>query len=101
EVDRFNALVLRAGLNWRQAAVLRAYAKYLRQVGTAYTQDYIEDVLLEHREAAANLVRLFETRFDPEVPTPERADRQQQLQDEISKSIDEVTGLDTDRILRG
>ena len=33
ETDGFNALVLRAGLTWRQAMVLRAYAKYLRQAG--------------------------------------------------------------------
>ena len=33
ENDGFNSLVLRAGLTWRQAMVLRAYAKYLRQAG--------------------------------------------------------------------
>ena len=35
EIDGFNALVLGAGLTWRQATVLRAYAKYMRQGGTA------------------------------------------------------------------
>ena len=34
EIDGFNALVLAAGLTWRQATVLRAYAKYMRQGGT-------------------------------------------------------------------
>lgn len=101
EVDRFNALVLRAGLDWRQTAVLRAYAKYLRQVGTAYTQDYIENVILGHRDTAVALVQLFEARFDPQLSTTERSDRQQQLRDEIGKLVDEVPGLDTDRILRG
>ena len=33
EIDRFNELVLRAGLTWQQVAVLRSYAKYLRQAG--------------------------------------------------------------------
>ena len=33
ESDGFNALVLHAGLNWRQVVLVRAYAKYLRQVG--------------------------------------------------------------------
>jgi len=31
EIDRFNELVLRAGLTWQQVVVLRTYAKYLRQ----------------------------------------------------------------------
>ena len=34
EIDGFNALVLAAGLTWRQATLLRAYAKYMRQGGT-------------------------------------------------------------------
>ncbi|MHA6802746.1 NAD-glutamate dehydrogenase [Salinifilum ghardaiensis] len=100
EVDRFNALVLRAGLDWRQVVVLRAYAKYLRQVGTAYTQDYIENVVLDHREVALALVRLFEARFDPALSTAERAEQQERLQEEIGALLDEVSGLDTDRILR-
>ena len=33
ESDGFNALVLQAGLSWREASILRAYAKYLRQAG--------------------------------------------------------------------
>lgn len=31
EIDRFNELVMRAGLRWQQVVLLRAYAKYLRQ----------------------------------------------------------------------
>ena len=100
EVDRFNSLVLRAGLSWRQAVVLRAYAKYLRQVGIAYSQDYIEDAVLTHRRIAVLLVRLFEARFDPAVPAEQRADREQELVDEVTGLIDEVTSLDVDRILR-
>jgi len=100
EVDRFNALVLRAGLRWREAVLLRAYAKYLRQAGTLYSQDYIEDVVLAHTRIASALVQLFLARFDPEVDDAERADLTGQLTTEITKLIDEVTGLDADRILR-
>ncbi|MGP4021016.1 NAD-glutamate dehydrogenase [Saccharopolyspora sp. 5N708] len=100
EVDRFNALVLRAGLTWRQAAVLRAYAKYLRQVGVAYSQDYIEDAILAHRTTTTALVKLFETRFDPALDADDRVSRETDLSDEVTKLIDEVTSLDADRILR-
>ena len=37
ENDGFNQLVLRAGLSWREAVILRAYGKYLRQAGTAFS----------------------------------------------------------------
>lgn len=99
EVDRFNALVLRAGLGWRQAALLRAHAKYLRQVGSPYSQDYVEDVLLTHSGVAAALVRAFELRFDP-AGSDARDGRVDAALDEVTRMIDEVPGLDADRILR-
>ncbi|MBA8825332.1 glutamate dehydrogenase [Saccharopolyspora lacisalsi] len=100
EVDRFNSLVLRAGLNWYQTSVLRAYAKYLRQVGIAYSQDYIEDAILAHADATVVLMRLFETRFDPSLTADQRSTQEQALVDEATRLIDEVTSLDADRILR-
>ncbi|MGH3980640.1 MAG: NAD-glutamate dehydrogenase [Pseudonocardiaceae bacterium] len=99
EVDRFNALVLRAGLDWRQAAVLRAYVRYLRQAGSPYSQDYVEDVLLAHTGVTTALVRLFELRFDPSRQATRDA-QHDQVVDEVTGMIDEVTGLDADRILR-
>jgi glutamate dehydrogenase len=100
EVDDFNALVLRAGLDWREGALLRAYAKYLRQAGTTYSQDYIEDVLCAHSHITVALVHLFLAKFDPQRGGPERAAHTAQLNAEITSMIDEVTGLDADRILR-
>jgi glutamate dehydrogenase len=100
EVDGFNALVPRAGLDWRQAAVLRAYAKYLRQASTPYSQDYIEDAVLGHTKIATALVKLFETRFDPTVRPADREAQVEALTADISAQIDEVTSLDSDRILR-
>ena len=55
--DGFNALVLREGLTWRQAAVLRAFSRYLRQIGSAYGQGYITEVVGAHREAAGQYAR--------------------------------------------
>ncbi|SDP55447.1 NAD-glutamate dehydrogenase [Lentzea jiangxiensis] len=100
EVDRFNSLVLQAGLTWQQAAMLRAYAKYLRQAGTPYSQDYIEDAVLSHTSVAIALVALFESRFDPRLDDATRADRTETMVVETGKLIDDVTSLDADRILR-
>ena len=68
EQDGFNALVVRAGLTWRQADVLRTYAKYLRQAniaGVSFSQGYLERTLAEHPLIARLLVEYFEDRFDP------------------------------------
>ncbi|MGH4009175.1 MAG: NAD-glutamate dehydrogenase [Pseudonocardiaceae bacterium] len=100
EVDRFNALVLRAGLDWRQAAVLRGYVQYLRQGHSPYSQHYVEDVLVAHSGIAAALVALFQLRFDPALPPATRTTRQQNLVAQIAVMIDEVAGRDADRILR-
>ncbi|MEJ7757108.1 MAG: hypothetical protein WKF83_13115 [Nocardioidaceae bacterium] len=54
-----------AAMTWRQVIVMRTYAKFLRQAGTPFSQNYIEQVLLDNAEIAAMLVSLFEARFDP------------------------------------
>ncbi len=100
ESDRFNSLVLRGGLSWRQAALLRAYSRYLRQAGTPYSQEYIEDAVLAHTDVAVALVRLFETRFDLAKPDEVRERAVDSQITAITTMIDEVTSLDADRILR-
>ncbi len=100
ESDRFNALVLRGGLTWRQATVLRAYSRYLRQAGTPYSQEYIEDAVLAHTPVATALVRLFETCFDPALSAANREGQSATQIAEITELIDGVTSLDEDRILR-
>jgi len=65
QVDRFNELVLRAGLTWQQVVILRAYAKYLRQAGFPYSQAHIEKVINDNAGTARSLVELFEAVFDP------------------------------------
>jgi len=99
EDDAFNALVLDAGLTWRQVVILRAYAKYLRQTGTMFSQDYIAQVLRSNPIIARQLIRLFESRFDPDRQVGE-AERSEALVEEIGGELDEVASLDEDRILR-
>jgi glutamate dehydrogenase len=100
EVDGLNGLVLRGGLTWRQAAVLRAYSRYLRQAGSAFSQDYIQNTLLHHTQVATKLLRLFEARFDLQLAEADRESATEALAAELNTMIDEVTSLDEDRILR-
>ena len=99
EDDGFNALVLDGHLTWRQVVVLRAYAKYLRQAGSTFSQNYIERVLRSNITITRLLVRLFESRFDPDRQAGE-AERSEAITEEISGELDEVASLDQDRILR-
>ncbi|MGZ4637985.1 MAG: NAD-glutamate dehydrogenase, partial [Actinomycetes bacterium] len=99
ESDGFNALVLRAGLEWRQAMVLRAYSKYLRQGGSTFSQSYIEECLSSNVHIARLLVRLFEARFDPGYASAS-GEVVEGLLEEINGALDAVESLDQDRILR-
>ena len=103
EQDGFNALVPRAGMSWWQANVLRAYAKYLRQAGTTFSQGYIEQALIENPSIAMKIVELFQARFDPEkagAPQTVEGDSEVSLLDTIEAELAEVASLDQDRILR-
>ncbi|MFB9659551.1 NAD-glutamate dehydrogenase [Glycomyces mayteni] len=99
ESDRLNELVIHAGLTWRQVVVLRALAKYLRQCGFVFSQEFIAATLGAHPEIAANLVRLFEARFDPRVGA-DRDAAVARIDDALAEGLAGVPSLDADRILR-
>ena len=99
ENDDFNRLVLRAQLNAREVSILRAYAKYLRQVGSTFSDAYIERAVTGNPALARQLVELFLARFDPALDASREA-RTAQLLDAIGAGLDQVPNLDEDRILR-
>ncbi|QIN32503.1 NAD-glutamate dehydrogenase [Legionella longbeachae] len=99
ENDGFNQLVLAAGLNWREVAVLRTYAKYFKQIGITFSQDYMEMALNNNVAIAKKLVRLFEIRCNP-AEDPNREDRFTDLSIEILADLDGVSNLDEDKIIR-
>ncbi|WP_037907208.1 NAD-glutamate dehydrogenase [Actinacidiphila yeochonensis] len=99
ENDGFNSLVLRAGLDWRQAMVLRAYAKYLRQAGSTFSQDYMEDTLRTNVHTTRLLVNLFQARFSPEHQKA-GSELTDGILEELEGALDQVASLDEDRILR-
>jgi glutamate dehydrogenase len=99
ESDGFNALVLHAGLNWQQVVMVRAYARYLRQVGTPFSEEYLQSCLLVNVHIVRLLVRLFEVRFDPEGESG-AVEVAEALVQQIRRALDDVASLDQDRILR-
>jgi len=99
EDDGFNKLVLRAGLSGRQVSVLRAYARYMRQIGSSFSQQYIEQTLENYPQIATKLWRLFEARF---ALSQNKSTKKlyNELVDELKNQLDEVSNLDDDRIIR-
>ncbi len=99
ESDNLNQLVLNTTLDARSIVVLRAYTRYLKQIGFAFSQSYIEAALNRNAALAQALCALFEARFDPAL-TVDRSALQQQLSHDIQSRLAAVASLDEDRILR-
>ncbi|MBA3773673.1 MAG: NAD-glutamate dehydrogenase [Ramlibacter sp.] len=97
ESDDFNRLVLLAGLTAQEVVVLRAFAKYLKQIGFSHTQATIAATLSAHPRIARMLVGLFKLRFDPKHADAQGAASQVNA---IEKALEKVTNLSEDRVLR-
>ncbi|MFC7737785.1 NAD-glutamate dehydrogenase domain-containing protein [Roseomonas sp. GCM10028921] len=97
EADGLNRLVLRAGITWREAWLLRALFRWCKQVGFAFPQPAVEAALAANPEAARVLVALFNARFDPDAEDREGAEARAAA--EWSALIEGVTDPDADRIL--
>ena len=60
EVDGLNRLVMLGGLTARQIEILRAYSRYLRQIGFPFSQQYIESTLVRHASISRLLAALVQ-----------------------------------------
>lgn len=97
ESDSLNQLILSAGLTWRQASLLRAFSRYLRQAGANFSIEYMEDTLNGNPEIARLIATYFEARFDPAHANEIAAAAARQG---LLAALDNVSSLDEDRILR-
>ncbi len=97
ENDGFNRLVLAASLDWREIAMLRAYAKYMWQIGSSFSQSYIEETLAAYPDIARLLVEYFSFIFDPKIKR--NKSKIKGLHHQVIEALDTVAILDQDRIL--
>ncbi|GAA5140554.1 NAD-glutamate dehydrogenase [Thalassotalea piscium] len=98
EDDGFNRLILGAELGGREVSIIRALAKYERQIGGTFSQSYIEDTFANYPKIAGLLIKLFYARFDPNRKTNNKLI--QRFLADIEASLDKVANLDDDRIIR-
>ncbi|MGJ7460955.1 NAD-glutamate dehydrogenase [Halomonas sp. MA07-2] len=96
--DGFNRLIIGANLTWREVAMLRAYARYLKQIRFGVSQEYMANTLTSQPEITRELVTLFELRFDPEEHPAEG--EVAACLDRIQRLLDDVASLNDDQLLR-
>jgi glutamate dehydrogenase len=102
ENDGFNRLVLELGVSWREAALVRALARYRQQSGLDPSQTVQETALSAHPEVVRLILDLFQVKFDPrlELTLEERSARADEAFDRIVAALQDVASLDYDRVLR-
>jgi glutamate dehydrogenase len=100
ENDGFNALVLIEGMSWREASLLRALGRYLRQTGISFSNIFLAKTLIKYPAAARLLLRLFTARFDPAIVSFDRQAQIELVEKELVDLMLSVTSLDEDRVLR-
>lgn len=101
EDDGFNALVLLAGMNHREIAIVRGYCKYLLQTGLPFSQAYMESVICRYPALTQALVGQFENYFNPQRKQRDRREDIASGDKRIAALLEKVVSLDEDRILRG
>ena len=99
ENDGLNRLILASGLDWRQTALLRCYAKHIQQLGLPFSQAYMEDVLVGHAGLVPLLVEQFELQFDPNIGISRRSRELKRVRKAVARGVAKAKNVDEDRIL--
>jgi glutamate dehydrogenase len=97
EVDALNRCLITARLDREDVALLRTYRRLRRQLGTAYTAGYVDEIVVGHPQSVRALMTHVHARFDPRwMGADEAATR-----DVVLTELDALERLDHDRVLRG
>ncbi|MER9331018.1 NAD-glutamate dehydrogenase [Mesorhizobium sp. M0488] len=97
--DGYNGLAQTAGLWSGEITILRAYGRYLQQVGIPQSQDFIAAALNRYPDIARGLHALFIARLGPTAET-EGVVAAKHLKAKIRDALDEVPNIDDDTIIR-
>jgi len=102
ESDGFNKLILALPCSWREAALVRALARFRQQTGLDPSQLIQEQALANNPKIAALILAFFKARFDPNLPESmeTRHARSNKLEFLVEAALNEVVSLDEDRALR-
>ncbi|TGG95742.1 NAD-glutamate dehydrogenase [Natronospirillum operosum] len=98
ENDAYNQLILGSRLTWREVAMLRGYAHYMKQIRFGISQEYIATTLIRHPQLTEMLSYLFSSRFNP--VRKKRTELQAKYTAKLEEGLEQVENLNEDRILR-
>ncbi|MBK5919539.1 hypothetical protein CCR80_00600 [Rhodothalassium salexigens] len=113
--DRFNALVVPTGLDCRQVTVIRAYARYLRQLNVPYGTNALARALIDNPPITRLLFERFEAQLRPDfgardgapADAADNADDQAardarvaDIEQRFQAALEAVESLQHDRVLR-
>ena len=99
ENDRFNDLLVTAGLDPDAVVLLRAIFRYLRQTGSAYGLSTVVETLRRAPRITGRLIALFRALHDPEH-VGGVGDLPSEIDHGIEEGLAGVAAIDEDRILR-
>ena len=101
ENDRFNYLITYSQLGWREVALIRAYARYIIQMGARFATSYITETFSSNPQVVRQLIELFYKRFDPSLKesVAQRNKKQQKLIKQIEANLVNITNIEQDKIL--
>jgi len=94
ENDELNKLVFSAELDFYEITVLRAYVKYMQQIGFRYSQQYINETLSEHPQITKKIVEYFKRKFNSD-----KIKYLDDLEEEFIAELEGVESLEQDQIL--
>ncbi|MFT5482229.1 MAG: glutamate dehydrogenase [Halieaceae bacterium] len=97
ESDEFNKLLLGTQLTWREIALLRAYARYMKQIQFAFSSGFVAETLAKHLSITSELFELFDARF---CPTEKDDSDARQIEKRLLDQLDQVSNLSEDRVIR-
>jgi glutamate dehydrogenase len=101
ENDNFNRLLLGAKIGWREVALLRAYARYMKQIRFAFSETYIAETLCKYPKLASFMVKYFQTRFSLLSTISEGREKYlNKMDSQLIEDLDNVEGINEDKIFR-
>ena len=107
--DIYNALVIQAGIDCKEANLLRALGCYLKQIKFEYGVNAVEHTLVSYPEVVSCIVELFHIRFSPNFESNDeyveeglasRKSRSDMLLSKIEKMMSSITELSYDKVIR-
>lgn len=99
ENDHFNRMVLKASLTWREVAMFRSYAKYMKQIGFSFSPQFIAETLIKHKDAVDVLAWLFAYRFNGKYSNS-RESGTTKMSAKLDEIVENIQNLSEDKIVR-